>query len=291
MVHHTSAPGRPDAGDADPAELDSDAYLERIGVDPDTVESADLATLERLQAAHVRAVPFENLAIVGGPADWSGDEGDLPRGEGVVLSTPHLYRKVVGRGLGGYCFELNGLFHWLLAEVGYDVDRVAARVVSGGDATPPANHHANVVELDRRYVVDVGIGIPTMRRPTPLDGTARTDEVGVEWRVVASDRPDEAYRTEVRSTWTDGEWSTRYVFGDVPRDLSYFAATNDYLQTAPESPFTGHPVVTVATDEGHLKLSDETLTETVGGEERERTVPPEEFWPTVEREFGIRYDR
>lgn len=291
MVHHTSIPGTDAGDDADLAGLDPDAYLERIGVDPATVESADLATLERLQAAHVRAVPFENLAIVGGPADWSGAESDLPRGEGVVLSTPHLYRKVVDRGLGGYCFELNGLFHWLLSAVGYDVDRVAARVVGDGDATPPANHHANVVELDRRYVVDVGIGVPTMRVPTPLSGTPRADDAGVEWRVVESDRPDEAYRTEVRSTWTDDEWSTRYVFSDVPRDLSYFAATNDYLQTAPESPFTGHPVVTVATDEGHLKLSGETLTETAGGEERERTVPPEEFRATVEREFGIRYDR
>ncbi|USZ70004.1 arylamine N-acetyltransferase (plasmid) [Halorussus salilacus] len=268
--------------------MDPDAYLERIGIDPGTVETPDLDTLERLQRAHVTAVPFENLSVVGDPHGDRDAEGD---GERVVLSTPHLREKVVERGRGGYCFELNGLFHSLLAVFGYDVDRVAARVVGDdGDARPPANHHANIVELDRRYVVDVGMGVPTMRRPIPLDGTPRSDSVGVEWRIAESDRPDETYRSEYRGPG-DVEWSTRYVFSDVAREFRYFEATNDYLQTAPESPFTGDPVVSVATDEGHRKLSGETLTEYVSGDERERTVTHEEWHATLEREFGLRYDR
>lgn len=261
----------------------SEDYLERIGVAPETVEAADLATLERLQRAHVTSVPFETLAIVGDPY---GDRS----GPGVELSLPATYEKLVDRGRGGYCFELNGLFHWLLAEVGYEVDRVAARVTSDGDAGPPANHHTNVVQLDRRYVVDVGMGTPVMRRPVPLNGEVRTDEAGVEWRIVESDRPDETYRSEFREPGDD-EWSRRYVFSDVPRDLGYFEATNDYLQSAPESPFTGDPVVSIATEDGHLKLSGETLTETVGAEEYERTVSADEWYATLERAFGLQYER
>ncbi|WP_132058856.1 arylamine N-acetyltransferase family protein [Halorussus amylolyticus] len=273
------------------ARSDPEAYLERIGVDPETVETADLQTLERIQRAHVTRVPFENLAIVGDPYADRAADGDAKDGEGVVLSTPHLYEKVVERRRGGYCFELNGLFHALLADLGYDVDRVAARVVGDdGDARPPANHHANVVELDRRYVVDVGMGVPTMRRPTPLDGTPNSDSVGVEWRIAESDRPDETYRSEYRNPG-DEEWSTRYVFSDVARELHYFEATNDYLQSDPDSPFRGDPVVSVATEEGHRKLSSDTLTEYVGGDERERTVTPEEWHATLKREFGFRYDR
>ncbi len=264
----------------DRREMDVAAYLRRIGVDPDSVGSVDLATLERLQRAHVTSVPFENLAIVGDPY---GDR----EGEGVDLSLPHLYGKVVQRGRGGYCFELNGLFHWLLAELGYDVDRVAARITSEDRTTPPANHHANVVELDRRYVVDVGVGTPTIRQPLPLAGDARTDEVGVEWRVVASDRPDEEYATQYREP--GDEWSVRYVFSDVPRDLTYFAATNDFLQAAPESPFTVGPIVTVGTDDGHLHLSVDTLTETVVAEERERPVTGAAWHDALEREFGFSY--
>ena len=278
-TRHGTAESRRDADEGDATRLDADAYLQRIGVDPGTVETADLETLARIQRAHVTAVPFENFAIVGDP------DGDA-EGEGIVLSTPHLYEKIVERERGGYCFELNGLFHWLLAELGYDVDRVAARMVGDDGARPPANHHANVVRLDRRYVVDVGMGEPTMRRPLPLDGSVRQDEVGVEWRVADSDRPDETFRTAFRTSGDD-EWSTRYVFSDVPRALDYFEATNDYLQSAPESPFTGKPIVVIATDDGHRKLSGAELTETVDGEERERTVEDGAYRETLEREFGL----
>lgn len=256
-----------------------DAYLSRISIDPATVDEPDLETLEELQRAHVTSVPFENLSIVGDPyGEWAGER--------VVLDTSWLYEKIVDRGRGGYCFELNGLFHWLLDELGYDVDRVAARVTSDdGTARPPANHHANVVELDRRYVVEVGTGVPMLRQPLPLDGSSRIDEVGVEWRVAESDRPDETYCTEYRRS--GGEWSTRYVFSDVPRALWYFTATNDYLQSAPESGFTDGPMVAIATADGHRKLSAETLTAYVGGDEREHRVTEAEWHAVLEREFGL----
>lgn len=218
-----------DAAAQHSSEMSVGAYVDRIGVDPATVETPDVETLARLQRVHVTTVPFETLAITGDPY---GER----RGEGIVLAVPHLYEKIVERERGGYCFELNGLFHTLLAALGYEVHRAAARVVSAVQV--PANHHVNVVELGRRYVVDVGIGPPMCRRPLPLDGTPQTDEVGIEWRVVASDRPDATYRVEFRRPG-DGDWTPRYVFDDTPRPLRYFEATNDYLQSAPESPVHG----------------------------------------------------
>jgi len=261
--------------------MSAEAYLRRIGIDPASVGEPDLRTAARIQRAHVTTVPFENLSIV-------GDPGSEDAGEGVVLSMAAIYDKVVDRERGGYCFELNGLCNWLLAELGYDVDRVAARVTSDGQARPPANHHTNVVELDRRYVVDVGMGTPMMRQPTPLDGTQQTDDVGVTWRVAESDRPDATYCTQFRSR--DDEWSTRYVFSDVPRDLRYFEATNDYLQSAPESPFTGAPVVTIATEAGHRKLTADTLAEKTGKGDWEYGVDEEAWLTTLRREFGITLD-
>ncbi|SFB80984.1 N-hydroxyarylamine O-acetyltransferase [Halobiforma haloterrestris] len=269
----------PGEGDPRPA---VEAYLDRIGLKPDAIETQDLESLERLQRAHVRSVPFENLDIVGDP------RGRWPE-RPIDLSVSALYEKIVASNRGGYCFELNGLFHWLLSEVGFEVDRVAGRVVTDGEPSPPANHHANVVHLDpdRRYVVDVGMGTPAMRRPTPFDGTARTDGAGVAWRVADCDRPGEPYRTEYRPPGAD-EWATRYVFSDEPRDLDYFAATNDYLQRAPESPFTGDPIVSIATADGHLKLTGDTLLETVDGEERKRSVTEDEWYATLARGFDLR---
>ncbi|WP_435178119.1 arylamine N-acetyltransferase family protein [Halorussus sp. AFM4] len=264
------------------ASPDPDDYLARIGLDRSAVENPDLDALRTLQRAHVTSVPFETLAVTGDP-HGPGD------GEGVTLTLPHLYEKVVERERGGFCFELNGLFGWLLAELGFDADRIAAGMLSDdGDPRPPANHHAHLVTLDRPYVVDVGCGVPTMRRPTPLDGSARTDAAGVAWRVVESDRPDATYMTQYQQP-DDDEWNDRYVFDTAPRKLSYFEATCEYLSTAPESGFTGDPTVSVATERGHLKLSPEKLTRSEGGRRAEREVDPEEYHDLLEAEFGLRY--
>ncbi|WP_439027255.1 arylamine N-acetyltransferase family protein [Haloarchaeobius sp. DT45] len=277
--------------------MDPSQYLDRLGVDPATVEDPDLTTLARIQRAHVTTIPFENLSITGHP------HRDEP-GAGVTLALPALYEKVVDRRRGGFCFELNGLFGWLLGELGYDRDRVASMMLSDdGDPSPPANHHTNVVTVDRRrYVVDVGMGIPVLREPLPIDGEELTDEIGVQWRVAESDRPDADYVTQYRkpdaNAESDGEsdaesdeggWNNRYVFRDVPRKLSFFEATCEYLATAPESTFTGDPVVTIATDDGHRKLTAETVSRSWGAEMEEEAVPTAEWDDVLQAEFGLDY--
>lgn len=265
---------RPSTG-VDPAR-----YLDRIGMPSNPANYTGFEDLVRLQRAHVTTVPFENLSIVGDPFT------ETP-GSGVSLALPGLYAKIVERERGGFCYELNGLFGWLLAELGYSVDRLAGMVIGDdGDVQPPANHHTNLVSLDRPYVVDVGLGIPTVRRPIPLDGTPVEDGTGTEWRIVESERPDTHHLTQFRET-DDNEWTDRYYFSLEPRELSYFEASCDFLQSAPESPFTGDPVVTMATTDGHLKLTASTLTHRVNGESTRTEVPSAEWYSVLEREFGL----
>lgn len=261
--------------------MDAARSLRRVGVDPEGV-TTDLESLHRLQRAHVEAVPFENLAIVGDPFA----EG---RGEGVTLDPDALYEKVVGRERGGYCFELNGLFNGLLRAVGFDADRAAACVLKAdGSVRTPANHHTNIVDLDRRYLVDAGLAVPPLRRPLPLEGAVRTDRAGVDWRVVDSGRPDADFLTQFRKP--GGEWTDRYVFQERPRALSYFQASCDHLSTAPESPFTGDPVVTVGTADGYKRLDRETLTVYRDGTETEQEISEAEWYGTLAAEFGLRVE-
>lgn len=265
--------------DADePMTLDPDRYLERIGLDPATVTASDRRTLERLQRAHITAVPFENLSIVGDPhGAYDGEE--------IELTVPALYEKLVARERGGYCFELNGLFTWLLRELGYDADRLAARVVGEDGADPPANHHTIAVQFDRRYVVDVGLGMPKLRRPLPLDGTP-VETTDCWWRTVESDRPDEESLVQTRPDGTH-DWEPRFLLTDEPRELQYFRATNDYLQSAPESTFTGALIVNRATPAGYLKCSDETLTRIEDDSRTERELTRGEWHAVLERQFGL----
>jgi len=258
--------------------VNADRYLDRLGLARADVAPPDHEALRTLQAAHVRTVPFENIAITGDP------EGN--GAEGVSLDLADLYAKVVERQRGGFCYELNGLFGWLLAEMGFETERLAARVLDEeGRARPPANHHTNVVTLDRRYVVDVGVAVPTIRQPLPLDGTLREDEAGVAWRVVESDRPDADYCAQFRNP--GGDWQNRYVFRDRPVTLDFFRASCEFLAAAPESPFTSDPFATIATPSGHRKLEPGTLTVIENGETRERPVDPREWHDVLEREFGI----
>ena len=257
--------------------MDPDRYLSRIGVPPEAVDGPDRSTLDRLQSAHVATVPFETLSITGDP--FGGRDG-----EGVDLSLPALYEKVVERERGGFCFELNGLFGWLLAELGFEVTRLAGRMVSAIEL--PANHHPLLVSLDREYLVDVGMGTPMLRHSLALGERAGPDEAGVEWRTVRSGRPDEDHLLQYRRA--DGEWTDRYVFDTRPRDLGYFEATCEYLQSAPESGFTGDPVVATSTDDGSVELRPESFSRTRDGETEERAIDEVEYRRLLESEIGIR---
>ena len=59
-------------------------------------------------------VPYENLALHQHGAD------------AITLDTPRLFEKLVAQRRGGLCFELNGLFGALLAQLGYKTRFVAA---------------------------------------------------------------------------------------------------------------------------------------------------------------------
>jgi N-hydroxyarylamine O-acetyltransferase len=261
--------------------MDADGYLQRIDVDPAAVESVDLATLARLQRAHVLTVPFENLSIAGDP--W-----DRRAGEGVSLDPADLYGKVLERERGGFCYELNGAFVGLLEQLGFDAVRNAGRVVGDGGIELPANHLVPTVELDRTYVVDVGMGTPKTRRPVPLDGTVVEDGVGNAWRVTENERPDVDFTMECR-TPEEASWSDRYVFTLEPRDMEHFTATCEYLTSAPESVFTGSTVVTVATEAGTAKLSGRELHRVGGDGESVRELDRDEWDDVLTRTFGIEW--
>ena len=102
-----------------------------------------------------RISPYENLDII--------------RGIPLSLDVDDLYKKVVEEGKGGFCFELNGLFAWLLRELGYGVTEYAARYLRGEKEIPMRRHRVmKVVALDGVWCCDVGIGEVCPRYPVRL---------------------------------------------------------------------------------------------------------------------------
>ena len=244
-------------------------YLARIGCESVSTDHLDLPTLSTLHEAHLRAVPFENFSILGG--------------EEIELDRPALFEKVVDRRRGGFCYELNTLFAWMLSELGVETTVVECRMRrEDGTFGRPFDHMGVLVHLDGdSYLADVGAG-RFSRTPLPMDGDVVSD-VGGSFRVAPAE--DGAYHVEVR---TDDSWETKYRFTTEPRSLADYEEMCTYHQTSPESGFTQRLTCTKATSRGRITLSDRSLTTTEGGEKHRRQVSTApERRRIVEESFGM----
>ncbi|MFP4634830.1 MAG: arylamine N-acetyltransferase family protein [Nitriliruptoraceae bacterium] len=241
------------------------AYLERIGHPP--VEAPDEEALASLQDAHVRNVPFENL--------------DIHLGRRLSLDLDRLVDKVVTKRRGGFCFELNGLFHALLASLGFDAWLVEARSLEDGELGPRFDHARVLVDLDVQVVVDVGTGASPRG---PIELSDRPQTIGaVTYR---TRKVNGRYLTEQRDgdTWTPG-----WTFDTAAHSLDDFAERCHYHQASPDSHFTHKPLCTLVTDDGHVTLSDRQLITTTGDGRTE--VEVDDPLEVLERRFGISLPR
>ncbi len=249
--------------------MDIDAYFRRLNyTGPRT---PDATTLAAVHLAHLRAVPFENL--------------DIGRGVPIVLDLDALYAKLVERGRGGFCYELNGVFSKLLWAMGYEVTLLSARVFSAGQPGPEFDHLTLRVAggaLAEPYLADVGFGQSFLRPLRLAPEVEQCDDAG-NYRLVQ--RGDE---WELQEQGAGEAWTPDYAFTLTPRAFSDYAAMCHYQQTAPESHFTQGRVCTQATPEGRVTLTGDKLIVTRHGQREERPVADEAAFAAALREhFGI----
>lgn len=207
--------------------MDVARYLDRIGLSGPL--QPDLATLERLQRAHLTAVPFENLDVYGR--------------RGVRTDDAWSVAKVVDRRRGGWCFELNGAFAALLSTLGYEVKSLAATVLYG-EISPIPTHLVIEVRLDRPYLVDVGFG-DSFIRSLPLDSEGPHDGGTGKYGFVYEDD-----LTTLVSWEDDGAVVSHYRFDDKPHLLSDFDEASTRLQTLPGLQWTRSRFATRLLDGG-----------------------------------------
>ncbi len=120
-----------------------DKYLSRLGVDGAIVDRAPNAEdLQALLTAHLQSIPFENLGQHEHPSEGLPFIG-VPAVSKPLLPTLDVdacLRKLVDARRGGFCFELNFSFAWLLRQLGYAV-RLGRADVFGPPGTPPGKGH------------------------------------------------------------------------------------------------------------------------------------------------------
>ncbi|MFN7974234.1 MAG: arylamine N-acetyltransferase [Acidobacteriota bacterium] len=249
--------------------MDATNYLDRMryrgSLDP------SLETLRALHRHHMYAVPFENLDIPARP---------------IVLSLPSLYAKIVEGRRGGFCYECNALFAWLLRSLDFEVTMVSARVASqSGGFGPDFDHMALVVSArDRggRWLADVGFG-DSFVEPLDLDHPGRQDQLSGTYAVA----PAPGGRETMRCRRDDGTWEDAYLFDRTPRRIEDFEAMCRHHQTSPESPFTRKRVCSLAVPGGRVTLSDDRLIVTRGSEREETVLADGEIASCLAERFGV----
>jgi len=248
------------------AAMQVDRYLERIFYDGERTPTAE--TLRAIHRAHMLSVPFENL--------------DIHLGVPINLSVPAFYEKIVVHRRGGFCYELNGLLAWLLAELGFSVSLLSARVFNSGTLSPEFDHVLLWVECDGPWIADVGFGDSSLN---PLRGEPGVDDDrdGEDFRVTAA---GDAWTVERRRA---GGWEPQYVFTRTPHRLEEFGDRCLFQQTSPDSHFTRNTVCSRAITAGRITLSGNKLILTFkDGRQEDEVGSAEEYRSILATMFGIR---
>jgi N-hydroxyarylamine O-acetyltransferase len=241
-------------------------YLNRINYRGPRDVSVE--TLRELHIHHLLAVPFENL--------------DNHTGRQIVLDEEKLISKIVEERRGGICYELNGAFCALLRALGFEVSILSAGVArEEGGFDPPFDHMALLVQLEERWLADVGFG-DSFREPLLLDARVEQVQDNEAYRLVDEDEHLILERRE------KDLWKPQYRFNLEPYQYSDFADMCHYHQTSPESPFTKRRTCTLATPEGRITVTGMRLISTIRGERQERELASNDEWTAALREhFGI----
>ncbi|KAG9466149.1 hypothetical protein GDO78_017134, partial [Eleutherodactylus coqui] len=252
--------------------MDLKAYLQRVNLTDCAPPS--LTALRELHRHHAHSVPMESLS--------------MHSGEKIMFDISWIYNKIVVRRRGGFCFEQNGLFLWVLQQLGYETKVLSSRVRNEkfGFYTPPLSHMILTVELEgRRWLCDVGYGEGIIE-PFLLEagweeeqdsGVYRLRVEGDEWYM---ERKDEEL------------WRTLYKFTLEERTFEDFHGMCEYLQTSLCSAFVRKSFCSLQLPRGRLtymgrRLISTEYTKGGGSVKTTREITEEEIPSLIKDKFGI----
>lgn len=214
----------------------TEQFLARIGMDPKTGVSLDYDFLGQIQSRCVCMIAYENL--------------DILAGKPLSLEPEDLFDKIVIRGRGGYCFELNGLLTHCLREMGFRVSERFARFLRGMDEVPMRRHRVTIVTLpEGDYLCDIGVGQIAPRLPLKVEAGLLQEQNGEIYK----------FERDTRHGWVlweqyHGAWREYICFAD---DAVYdvdFLQPNFFCEAHPDSVFNKKPMLAIKTADGRCTI-------------------------------------
>lgn len=256
---------------------DLSAYFARIGHDGPTDPS--LETLRALHARHPAAIPFEAI--------------DVLLGRGVDISPDAVDAKLIHARRGGYCFEHNSLFRRVLAQLGFEVTGLAARVRWNQPADAPLQprtHHVLRVDLDgTSWMVDVGFGGAVMTAPLRLEPDVVQSTPHDDYRLVPI-APERGGGLALQMR-RDAGWVPVYDLALTPCEPMDYEMANWFTSTHPASIFRNVVMVAkTAPDARHGLLFNRLSTRPRGGETTVTTLDADGIEAALRDVFGLPVD-
>ena len=212
-----------------------DAYLQRIGFTGKV--SLDFDTLHTLQLNHLLHVPYENIDIVHG----------IP----LSLEVDAIFDKVVTRRRGGYCFELNALFAWLLKNLGFNVKDYMGRFIINETGIPMRRHRLLGVTIgSEMYLADVGVGLVIPRKPMLIKPGIISEQNGEQWKFEV----EPFYGYVLHELKEDG-WRKLYSFTEEEQAEVDYVMPSFYCEKHPDSMFHVSYKIHIFTKDGRKSVA------------------------------------
>ncbi len=258
--------------------MDLRSYLNRIQYDGPLVPT--LAVLRDIQLAHACSIPFENLNVL--------------LGRGISIDDEAVEQKLVHDQRGGYCFEQNSLLMRVLAEIGFSVVPLSARVrvKIPREVITPRTHLFLRVEIEGvPWLVDVGVGGLSPTGPFRLDRLETEQATPHEPRRVVSvprsPSPLYFHQAKLVDQWVDVHEFTLEEMPLIDREVG-----NCWTSTHPKSKFRLNLMTGLACRDGtRVSILNSEFTHRRGAEilEQFNIATPEHLLSLLDQRFGLRF--
>lgn len=246
-------------------------YLKRIKYEGKTDISYE--TLYNLHVGHTLSIPFENLNVY--------------YRKPIFLDRESLYKKIVENRRGGYCFEMNGLFSFILKELGFKVTDLLARVSVDENVYSAKTHQVLMVEIgEKRWLVDVGFGRNGITAPLLLEEGIDQSQFNDIYRVIKDPKFGYVLQEKI-----DNKYVSMYAFTLDQCYPADYIMSNHFTSSFPDSLFLKTQFCTMPTKEGRITLTGEHFKIIKNGQVSEKKIFNDaEFNELLKKYFDVDLD-
>lgn len=222
-------------------------YLRKLQLN-DFEPTVNLATLTKLQDAHLKYIPYENF--------------DCLNGKITSLKRQDMFNKVIMHNRGGICFELNGLYNWLLESLGFEVTSYSARFIDKMETYQLRRHRVMCVTLgEKRYLTDVGVNSESPRVPLEIvEGLIQSDGIS-QYKFTRS----EFWGWLLWQKERGKIWKRLFGFTEEPQIDKDFITASFWCDAHPDSPFIKSKKLSIFREDCNITIRGNYLKFYLGG--------------------------